>query len=109
MKTTSLFLPAVVATCLVVSACGSSSATDATSTHAPGASSIKLHPGRYQYQLGNQLNVGDKVICVAAGRSAGGGVVPTPGQGVGSSTGFRLQVAPDGTVNITCPASPSAQ
>ena len=68
---------------------------------------VTLQPGTYRFQLGNQVYVGDKIACVtASGASAGGGVIPTPGQGVSSSTGFNLQVAADGTVHITCPAQP---
>ena len=43
-----------------------------------------------------------------SGSPAGGGFVPKPGHGVGSSTGFSLSVSGSGTVKITCPAHPSS-
>ncbi len=86
---------------MAAAACGSS--------HTPAApKTVKLHPGHYRYQLGDQVNVGDKISCVtASGKPAGGGVVPQKAHGVGSSTGFSLDVAADGTVTITCPVTPS--
>ena len=85
---------------LLAAACGS--------THTPAApKTLKLQPGHYRYQLGDQVDTGDKVLCVtASGHTAGGGGVPKPGNGVGSSTGFDLEVDADGTVKITCPAHP---
>jgi hypothetical protein len=66
---------------------------------------VKLGAGQYRYELGQGLNVGDTVSChTAAGKSAGGGVVPASGGGVGSSTGFKLEVSGDGRVTVTCPA-----
>lgn len=68
---------------------------------------IRLMPGHYTFHLGGRVSVGDKVVCVTrSGRPAGGGFVPKPGNGVGSSTGFGLVVFPSGKVKITCPAHP---
>jgi hypothetical protein len=75
-------------------------------THANVAvKTIRLKPGHYTFHLGGRVKVGDRVLCVTRkGRPAGGGFVPKPGNGVGSSTGFSLVVSESGKVKITCPA-----
>jgi hypothetical protein len=91
---------------LLAVACGSHTQADPTSTQ---RSPIRVHlePGHHTFQLGSsagQLQPGDKVVCVTAdGSPGGGGVVPTNGHGVGSSTGFVMQVA-HRKVRVTCPS-----
>jgi hypothetical protein len=53
------------------------------------------------------VKIGDKIVCLTRGGApAGGGFVPKPGHGIGSSTGFTLFVSESGKVRITCPAHP---
>lgn len=81
----------------------------------PKAKTVRLKPGHYTFLLGAgngdasalRLRPGDKIICLTAtGAPAGGGGVPTRGHGVGSSTGFSMEVTPGGRVRIVCPAHP---
>jgi hypothetical protein len=76
-------------------------------TTTPATKTVRLTPGHYSFHLGGRVRVGDKIVCVTrAGAPAGGGFVPRAGNGVGSSTGFSLNVFPSGKVTITCPANP---
>jgi hypothetical protein len=86
---------------------GSILATSRASFVVEKPQTIKLQPGSYQFQLGDQVNVGDQIVCVtASGEGAGGGVVPTIGHGVASSDGFSVYVSSSGSVKVTCPANP---
>jgi hypothetical protein len=68
---------------------------------------VRLEPGHYTFRLGGRVVSGDELSCVTrAGAPAGGGVVPARGHGVGSSTGFSVDVLKDGRVEVTCPANP---
>ena len=94
---------------LATAACGSYDQTQPASEHR-GPITVRLKPGQYTFGLGgsggHRLHTGDKVVCVtAAGSPAGGGIVPTNGHGVGSSTGFDMMVE-HGKVRVTCPSNP---
>jgi hypothetical protein len=90
----------VVAVAALGAACGGSGTQRAPIT-------LHLQPGHYTFQLGGRVEVGDKISCTTPTHApAGGGFVPKPGHGVGSSTGFSLFVSSSGRVKITCPAHP---
>jgi hypothetical protein len=88
--------------------CGSAAGHGSAPTHAPRSpKTIRLTPGHYTFRLGGRVAVGDSIICVTStGANAGGSGVPRPGHGIGSSTGYVINVSPSGVVKITCPAHP---
>jgi hypothetical protein len=92
-------------------ACGQAASSPPPSSKAAaqrGPRTLHLKPGTYTYHLGRQVRVGDRIRCISAsGGPAGGGGVGRRGQGTGSSTGFNVQTAMDGTVKVVCPAHPS--
>jgi hypothetical protein len=95
------------ATALVLATAACGSHTQAPSTHRDPVT-VRLEPGRHTFVLGGsgagRLRTGDKIVCVLRnGAPAGGGIVPTEGHGVGSSTGFEMMVE-GGKVKVTCPA-----
>jgi hypothetical protein len=86
---------------------GSIMATSRASFLVEQPRTIKVRPGNYQFQLGDQVNVGDQIECLTThGESAGGGIVPNLGHGVASSDGFSIYVFSSGRVRVTCPAHP---
>jgi hypothetical protein len=93
---------------VIGTACWVSASEGSAVTHTDTAKkTIRLKPGHHVFHLGGRVNVGDKIVCVTRGGApAGGGFVPRPGHGVGSSTGFTLFVSESGKVRITCPAHP---
>jgi len=98
-----LSIVAVIGTACWVSA-SEGSAVPHTDT---AQKTVRLKPGHYVFHLGGRVKVGDKIVCVTRGGApAGGGFVPKPGHGIGSSTGFTLFVSESGKVTITCPAHP---
>jgi len=98
-----LSIVAVIGTACWVSA-SEGSAVPHTDT---AKKTVRLKPGHYVFHLGGRVKVGDKIVCVTRGGApAGGGFVPKPGHGIGSSTGFTLFVSESGKVTITCPAHP---
>ena len=98
-----LSIVAVIGTACWVSA-SEGSAVPHTDT---AQKTVRLKPGHYVFHLGGRVRVGDKIVCVTRGGApAGGGFVPKPGHGIGSSTGFTLFVSESGKVTITCPAHP---
>ena len=95
----------------MTAACGEAASSPPPSSKAAaqrGPRTLHLKPGSYGFHLGDEVRVGDSIRCVAAGGGpAGGGPVGKRGQGTGSSTGFSVQTAMDGTVKVVCPAHPS--
>ena len=93
---------------VIGTACWVSASEGAAVPHTEAAKkTIRLKPGHYVFHLGGRVRVGDKIVCVTRGGApAGGGFVPKPGHGIGSSTGFTLFVSESGKVTITCPAHP---
>ncbi len=93
---------------VIGTACWVSASEGAAVPHTGSAKkTIRLEPGHYVFHLGGRVRVGDKIVCVTrSGAPAGGGFVPKPGHGVGSSTGFSLFVSASGKVKITCPTHP---
>jgi hypothetical protein len=89
-------------------ACWVSASDGSPVNHANHAKkTIRFKPGHYMLHLGGRVRVGDKIVCVTRnGGPAGGVVVPKPGNGVSSSTGFSLFVSASDRVKITCPAHP---
>lgn len=68
---------------------------------------LHLKPGRYTFQVGRDIRVGQRILCVTQrGRLAGGGSIEARGQGVGSSTGFVATTSRNGRVQVVCPAHP---
>jgi len=98
-----LSIVAVIGTACWVSASEGSAVPDTDTAK----KTVRLKPGHYVFHLGGRVKVGDKIVCVTRGGApAGGGFVPKPGHGIGSSTGFTLFVSESGKVTITCPAHP---
>jgi hypothetical protein len=98
-----LSIVAVIGTACWVSA-SEGSAVPHTET---AEKTIRLKPGHYVFHLGGRVKIGDKIVCLTRGGApAGGGFVPKPGHGIGSSTGFTLFVSESGKVRIACPAHP---
>lgn len=101
---------AIFATLVMVlaSSCGGATRHDLSPSSDPrGPIPLRLEPGRHRFQLGKQVVVGDKILCMTRdGSPVGGGRVTKPGHGVASSTGFTLNVSPGGRVTVTCPAHP---
>jgi hypothetical protein len=93
-------------------ACGQASSAPSTpgavkSMAHRGPRTLHLKPGHYTFHLGDRVRVGDSIRCVTAGgRPAGGGAIDKRGFGTGSSTGFSVGTAKDGTVRVVCPAHP---
>jgi hypothetical protein len=71
------------------------------------AGALHLTPGRYTFDLGRDVRVGESIRCFTkSGRAAGGGGIEPRGHGVASSTGFEETTSASGRVRITCPAHP---
>ena len=92
----------------LASSCGGSTTHDPSPSSDPrGPITLRLKPGHHRFQLGKQVVVGDRILCMTRdGSPAGGGYVAKPGHGVASSTGFTLNVSPGGRVTVTGPAHP---
>jgi hypothetical protein len=71
------------------------------------AGALHLKPGRYTFDLGRDVRVGESIRCFTkSGTPAGGGAIAPRGHGVGSSTGFEEMTFANGRVRITCAAHP---
>jgi|SRR4051812_17551967 hypothetical protein len=69
---------------------------------------IELQPGQHTYQLGEKVEVGDRIQCLKPNGQRGSSEhVPERGHGVGNGVGFSVSTKSSGEVEIVCPTNPA--